>query len=446
MAASGLLRRMEKFGFAYEVALRLISVLLWVQLAAELPDLMNIMLALEDAEFSIMVDESAAVLGFISNPAIDLASLRISNLQTLAAGRNGSPSITALLREREMIKFSVDENFRMLSKGKGLMSEGALDGIYRSIEVGQSSGQAPGQKGGVDSGHGGQGPSDVLSPQAASSSSSSSSAGVEPRPRTRLNSAAQAFVPVISMNRGLEEERCLYLTFSNGHPLTSSDIANFFRAMCSMVGGWRENPRAVETVYVHGEEDGRALFGKVVFCNPYLPAFFLGRQREVKFILDGKPLWCKRFVPKGIRNNALEQRLQGEAAQLRPYGGGGGYSFRGQVQGIVHSGGSSVNVRPQGTSSVSTGAGVGHGQGGRGGGMGSTYAAIVTMGLGHQGGQNREMGRRGPGGAGRGTGQRGDQQPTIGRGSPGARAQGRGQGRPNQGTARGTQKVNMYCS
>uniref|UniRef100_A0A7N0VKQ4 Uncharacterized protein n=1 Tax=Kalanchoe fedtschenkoi TaxID=63787 RepID=A0A7N0VKQ4_KALFE len=325
MVAMRLIRRLERVGFIYKMALKLVAVLLWLQLAAEIPEVLNIVLSADDEAFSAMINEAENILRFISNPALDLASLGVSRLETLVSSRNGSLTITGLLTERDRVRASVDENYRMLLKGKKVVTE--EDDDMENMEfgsiryVGQYSHQAAGQRGGVNLRYGNHGPN--YSP--GQSSSSSTFATLEQNLQTRLNPAAQAFIPIVAVNRGTEEERCLYLTFSNGYPLTSSEIATFFREMCETVGGWRHNPRAVETVYVHQGEDGVALFGKVVFCNPYLPNFFLGRQNEVKFILHGRALWCKRFVPKSIRSN-LVGSTQGESSRA------GGLRFRGVYQ------------------------------------------------------------------------------------------------------------------
>lgn len=139
----------------------------------------------------------------------------------------------------------------------------------------------------------------------------------------------------------------------------------FFLLMCIRVcnsfGGWRQNPQAVKTVYIHKGEDGMALFGKVVFCNTYIPGFILGTQKEIKFVVNGKTLWCKRFVRRNARNNRMDhhQRHQGESSTHHVRGSQSRVGFGGSWYGNNWAG-PTVNARlmwPQGVGTTSV---VGH--------------------------------------------------------------------------------------
>ncbi|CAK7347805.1 unnamed protein product [Dovyalis caffra] len=107
----------------------------------------------------------------------------------------------------------------------------------------------------------------------------------------KLNPSAKEWHPVTE--RTAEENRCLFLTFSNGSPLTDSQISRFFTLNYGS---------CVERVYVHGAQPKYQkvppLFGKVVFTASYIPAIILNGRTEAKFWVDSKPLWCKRFEPK----------------------------------------------------------------------------------------------------------------------------------------------------
>ncbi|GMJ01194.1 hypothetical protein HRI_003788600 [Hibiscus trionum] len=98
-------------------------------------------------------------------------------------------------------------------------------------------------------------------------------------------------------NGAPEEDRCLFITFSNGHPIADHQIRRFFTLKYG---------DCLERVYVHrpGPKDVKETncltpqFGKVVFKTSWIPlALTQCGRRETKFIVDGKPLWCKKFDP-----------------------------------------------------------------------------------------------------------------------------------------------------
>ncbi|KAF3440078.1 hypothetical protein FNV43_RR18356 [Rhamnella rubrinervis] len=79
-----------------------------------------------------------------------------------------------------------------------------------------------------------------------------------------LNPDAQEWHP--KNNSAPEEERCLFLTFSNGYPLSHAQIIKFFTGMYGLV---------------------------------------MGSEEQVKFMVDQRPLWCKRFQPR-IKNDVCD--------------------------------------------------------------------------------------------------------------------------------------------
>ncbi|KAJ4827624.1 hypothetical protein Tsubulata_008240 [Turnera subulata] len=106
-----------------------------------------------------------------------------------------------------------------------------------------------------------------------------------------LNPAAKEWIP--QKEKAAEEYRCLFLTFSNGYPISEHQITRFFN---------RKYGVHVERVYVHWPEPRNRrvppLFGKVVFDASSIPAIILNGKSEAKFWVDGRPLWCKRFDPR----------------------------------------------------------------------------------------------------------------------------------------------------
>ncbi|KAM6556305.1 hypothetical protein CsatB_003324 [Cannabis sativa] len=109
--------------------------------------------------------------------------------------------------------------------------------------------------------------------------------------QTMLNPCAEEWDP--QTNRAPEEERCLYLTFSSGYPLSPYHIKSFFNRKfgCS----------CVYKVYVYKPErkEEPPLFGKVIFKKSSIPAMVMGNRNQVKFVVDNKPLRCKRFHDRG---------------------------------------------------------------------------------------------------------------------------------------------------
>ncbi|KAK8635819.1 hypothetical protein V6N13_004534 [Hibiscus sabdariffa] len=94
-----------------------------------------------------------------------------------------------------------------------------------------------------------------------------------------------------------EEDRCLFITFSNGHPIADHRIRSFFT---------HNYGDCLERVYVHWprpkdvEETNTTTpqFGKVVFKTSWIPLVITQcGKRETKFVVDGKPLWCKKYDP-----------------------------------------------------------------------------------------------------------------------------------------------------
>ncbi|KAB1225222.1 hypothetical protein CJ030_MR1G025745 [Morella rubra] len=111
---------------------------------------------------------------------------------------------------------------------------------------------------------------------------------------TKLNPFAREWNP--AKERSPEEERCLFLTFSKGNALTENQIINFLNGKYGA---------CVERAYVHRPNpNAPALFGKVVFNSCWMPTAIMDKREQTKFSVDGKPLWCKRFVveKKGLGN------------------------------------------------------------------------------------------------------------------------------------------------
>ncbi|KAL9302833.1 hypothetical protein AtEden1_Chr2g0267761 [Arabidopsis thaliana] len=92
--------------------------------------------------------------------------------------------------------------------------------------------------------------------------------------------------------------RSLFVTFSNGFPLTEYQIFCYFNWMY---------PGSVMEVFVHkptptAKVAGQGLFGKVMFNSPFIPDFVLGPYEKICFSVYGRPMYCRRFVSQRPRN------------------------------------------------------------------------------------------------------------------------------------------------
>ncbi|EFH56406.1 hypothetical protein ARALYDRAFT_903930 [Arabidopsis lyrata subsp. lyrata] len=95
------------------------------------------------------------------------------------------------------------------------------------------------------------------------------------------------------------DKRCIFVTFSNGFPLTESQIFGYFDRQVMY-------PGSVVDVYVHkprptGRVARQGLFGKVMFNSHYIPGCVLGHCEKVCVVIDGRPMYCRRFVSQRSR-------------------------------------------------------------------------------------------------------------------------------------------------
>ncbi|KAM7267619.1 hypothetical protein ACFE04_009785 [Oxalis oulophora] len=100
----------------------------------------------------------------------------------------------------------------------------------------------------------------------------------------KLNPNAFPFDPALVVN---EVDRSIFLTFSKGFPISPKEIQHFFERR------FKEN--CVEKVYVDNRPGKIPLFGKIRFHKLTFTIAILGNKPSTKLIVNGKPLWCKRF-------------------------------------------------------------------------------------------------------------------------------------------------------
>ncbi|KAK4414621.1 hypothetical protein Salat_2875100 [Sesamum alatum] len=113
----------------------------------------------------------------------------------------------------------------------------------------------------------------------------------------KLNADAQPFVPASQRARvrarASEEERSLFMTFSNGSPLTWQEIHQHFTS---------EYGNCVDYVYVHKRENRDPEFGRIIFTREDLPRIIMGDEEVVRILIGNKSMWLKKYVPQDRRN------------------------------------------------------------------------------------------------------------------------------------------------
>ncbi|ONK58857.1 uncharacterized protein A4U43_C08F450 [Asparagus officinalis] len=85
------------------------------------------------------------------------------------------------------------------------------------------------------------------------------------------------------------EERTLFVTFSNGYPLTKEELYTFFMRYYG----------DVEMVNIQKPKEGKPpQYAYVSFHTLATVLEVLNGADKVKFITNGKHLWARRFIPK----------------------------------------------------------------------------------------------------------------------------------------------------
>ncbi|KAJ4957110.1 hypothetical protein NE237_013893 [Protea cynaroides] len=116
--------------------------------------------------------------------------------------------------------------------------------------------------------------------------SSRQDAGSDVPTQSNLNPMAQPWTP--EQSRLSAGDRTLFVTFSNGMPLTEEEIYEFFTGIYG---------DCIESIYVNHPRRGesQSQFGKVVFRSASMIAYIMNGHEVVRLTASGKPLWCRRF-------------------------------------------------------------------------------------------------------------------------------------------------------
>ncbi|GAB2228947.1 hypothetical protein Droror1_Dr00023081 [Drosera rotundifolia] len=85
-------------------------------------------------------------------------------------------------------------------------------------------------------------------------------------------------------------ERTIFLTFSKGYPISHHEVHDFFNGLFGDV---------IEAIQMQEVGEGeQALYAKLVVCNASMIQVILDGQSKVKFSINGKHAWARKYVRK----------------------------------------------------------------------------------------------------------------------------------------------------
>ncbi|KAF8403068.1 hypothetical protein HHK36_011162 [Tetracentron sinense] len=91
-----------------------------------------------------------------------------------------------------------------------------------------------------------------------------------------------------------QEQRTIFLTFSKGYPISEGEVMRFFT---------RKYGDCIETIYMQEvDENVQALYARLVIREASTIATILKGKDKVKFVINGKHVWARRYVPKKQRS------------------------------------------------------------------------------------------------------------------------------------------------
>ncbi|KAF8728102.1 hypothetical protein HU200_018681 [Digitaria exilis] len=109
-----------------------------------------------------------------------------------------------------------------------------------------------------------------------------------------LNPMATPWIPVQSPLP--DDYRSLFITFSKGYPIRREDIMEFF----NLVFG-----PCVETVMVEKVAPGQLpVYGRVILRSTAMIPVVLDGQQTAKFLIKGRHLWARMYIPSSKLSDA----------------------------------------------------------------------------------------------------------------------------------------------
>ncbi|XXG45007.1 hypothetical protein AAC387_Pa02g0210 [Persea americana] len=105
-----------------------------------------------------------------------------------------------------------------------------------------------------------------------------------------LNPRARPWAPEDEASQG---DRTMFLTFSRGYPLSEAEIVEFFTRH------WGD---CIQSLFIQETEEGvQPLFARLVLYSPATVPLILQGQEKAKFVIKGKHVWVRPYVPKKSR-------------------------------------------------------------------------------------------------------------------------------------------------
>ncbi|CAI0472208.1 unnamed protein product [Linum tenue] len=264
-AIVGLFSRMLEVGRPPRLSMKVIGFWVWLEGHGGLPDLLTTIAHRSDKILQLVAAEAETMVSFLSSSTAtkeDIPALPV----TLDISHNEFP-LDGIVAGRERVANEIEEIC------EGTLHE-LLDGVLRERKIDITSDED--EEGEDDEEEDEEEKSD--DGRAATATGGGGGGSLDPK--------ARAWSP--ESGRAPVEDRCLYVTFSIGDPLSADQIERFFT---------RRYGRCVERVYIDRGEP--PMYGKVYFRASYIPAMILGGEDEVRFSVAGKSLFCKRFRRPG---------------------------------------------------------------------------------------------------------------------------------------------------
>lgn len=106
------------------------------------------------------------------------------------------------------------------------------------------------------------------------------------------------------------DDRTMFVTFSKGYPVQEWEVRDFF---------FRSYGDCIESLHMQeAQPHQQALFARIVFHKASTMEMILRGLGKVKFSINGKHVWARKFVPKRARSSLLPPPPHLPSISFRP--------------------------------------------------------------------------------------------------------------------------------